>query len=52
MTELYNQIEAKLEEAMEMLMKLREKELSENLAYAEDSLDEAITFLHSYDDER
>lgn len=49
---LYNQIEEKLEEAMEMLMKLREQNPSENLAYAEDSLDEAISFLHSFEDEQ
>lgn len=50
--ELYTQLEAKLEKAMEMLMKLREQNPSENLKDAEQSLDDAISFLHSFDDEQ
>ena len=50
--ELYTQLEAKLEKAMEMLMKLREQNPSENLKDAEQSLDDAISFLHSFEDEQ
>lgn len=50
--ERHTQLEAKLEEAMEMLMMLREKEPSENLKDAEQSLDDAISFLHSFEDEQ
>lgn len=52
--ELSTLLEAKLEEAMEMLMKLREIEPSDSewLGYSEDSLDKAITFLHNYQDEK
>ena len=50
--ELYNVIEDLMENAMALLMILREKTPSDDLLSSEQSLDDAITFLHSYDDER
>lgn len=40
---------AQLEYAMEKLMQLREQSPDENLKYAEDSLDDAITSLNRID---
>lgn len=50
--ELYNVIEDLMENAMALLMILREKTPSDDLLSSEQSLDDAITFLHNYDDER
>lgn len=50
--ERYKQLEKTLEDAMTILMKLREQNPSENLTDAEQSLDDAITFLHGFEDEQ
>ena len=49
---LYYVIDSLLETAMERLIKLQEKTPSDELSTAEQCLDDAITFLHSYYDER